>query len=128
MSTKDKKVVEQFCRDVTNFDTLVVYYGKDRGGRWQRHDIPFLRTRAARWGVKGFPEWKQIKVIDLFDIVSGKFKLSKRSLANACRLFGIKAKGLPFNQEIWQDALAGHKRPGPARQPLHDSRSQLSGS
>jgi hypothetical protein len=69
--TKDKRVMEKFCKDVWNFDTLVVYYGKDRGGRYQRHDIPFLRTRAARWGVKGFPEWKQIKVVDLYDIISG---------------------------------------------------------
>ena len=107
--TKDKRVLEQFCKDVKNFDTLVVYYGRDGKGKYQRHDIPFLRTRCARWGVKGFPEWKQIKIIDLFDIVSGKFKLSRRSMANACRLFGIKAKGLPFNMEVWQDSLAGHQ-------------------
>lgn len=107
--TKDKHILERFCQDVWNFDTLVVYYGKDRGGRYQRHDIPFLRTRAARWGVKGFPEWHQIKVVDVYDIISGKFKLSKRSMANACRLFGIESKGLPFNMEVWQDALAGHQ-------------------
>jgi len=107
--TKDKRLLEQFCKDVWNFDTLVVYYGRDGSGKWQRHDIPFLRTRCARWGVKGFPEQKQIQVIDLFDIVSGKFKLSRRSMANACRLFGIKAKGLPFNVEVWQDSLAGHQ-------------------
>lgn len=107
--TKDKRLLEQFCKDVWNFDTLVVYYGKDTGGRFQRHDIPFLRTRCAKWGVKGFPEWKQIKVIDLFDIVKKYFKLSKRSMQNACRLFGIKSKGLPFNMEVWQDALSGHK-------------------
>ena len=107
--TKDKRLLEQFCKDVWNFDTLVVYYGKDTGGRYQRHDIPFLRTRCAKWGVKGFPEWKQIQVIDLFDIVKKYFKLSKRTMANACRLFGIKAKGLPFNMEVWQDALSGHQ-------------------
>ena len=107
--TKDKKLLEKFCKDVWEFDTLVVYYGKDTGGRYQRHDIPFLRTRAAKWGVEGFPTWKQMKIIDLFDIVKAKFKLSKRSMANACRLFGIKAKGSPFNMEVWQDALAGHQ-------------------
>lgn len=107
--TKDKKILEQFCKDVWGFDTLVVYYGKDTGGRYQRHDIPFLRTRAARWGVEGFPEWKQIKVVDVFDIVKAKFKLSNRKMVTACRLFGIDAKGLPFNMEVWQDALAGHQ-------------------
>lgn len=107
--TKDKRLLQKFCKDVWNFDTLVVYYGKDTGGRYQRHDIPFLRTRAAKWGVKGFPMWKQMKIIDLFDIVKAKFKLSKRSMANACRLFGIKSKASPFNMEVWQDALAGHQ-------------------
>lgn len=108
--TKDKKLMEKFCKDVWNFDTLVVYYGRDGKGKWQRHDIPFLRTRCARWGVKGFPEAKQMRVIDVFDIISGKFKLSKRSMQNACRLFGIKSKGLPFNMEVWQDCLAGHQK------------------
>jgi uncharacterized protein YprB with RNaseH-like and TPR domain len=107
--TKDKRICEDFCKDVWKFDTLVVYYGKDTGGRYQRHDVPFLRTRCAKWGVKGFPTWKQVKIIDLFDIVKAKFKLSKRSMQNACRLFGIKSKGLPFNMEVWQDALAGHQ-------------------
>ena len=107
--TKDKRLLEQFCKDVKHFDTLVVYYGKDTGGRYQRHDIPFLRTRCAKWGVEGFPTWKQIQIIDLFDLVKKYFKLSKRSMQNACRLFGIKAKGLPFNMEVWQDALSGHK-------------------
>jgi len=107
--TKDKRVLQKFCKDVWEFDTLVVYYGKDTGGRYQRHDIPFLRTRCARWGLEGFPTWKQLKVIDLFDNVKKYFKLSKRSMQNACRLFGIESKGLPFNMEVWQDALAGHQ-------------------
>lgn len=107
--TKDKRLMEQFCEDIKEFDTIVVYYGKDTGGRYQRHDIPFLRTRCEKWGVKGFPTWKQLKVIDLFDIVKKYFKLSKRSMQNACRLLGIESKGLPFNMEVWQDALAGHQ-------------------
>lgn len=107
--TKDKRLLEKFCKDVWQFDTLVVYYGRDKGGRYQRHDIPFLRTRAAKWNVKGFPMWKQMKVIDLYDIVSAKFKLSRKSMQNACRLFGIESKASPFNMEVWQDALAGHQ-------------------
>lgn len=107
--TKDKRVLEQFCMDVWKFDTLVVYYGKDTGGRYQRHDIPFLRTRAAKWGVEGFPQWRQVKVVDLYDIVRGKFKLSHRSMRDACRLFGIPSKASPFNVDVWQDALAGHQ-------------------
>ena len=106
--TKDKVLLEKFCKDVKEFDTLVVYYGKDTGFRGQRHDIPFLRTRCAKWGLD-FPEWKQVKIIDLYDIVKKYFKLSRRSMENACRLFGIKSKASPFNQEVWQDALTGYQ-------------------
>jgi uncharacterized protein YprB with RNaseH-like and TPR domain len=104
--TKDKRILEQFCKDVWKFDTLVVYYGKDSGYR-QRHDIPFLRTRCAKWGVEGFPQWRQIKVVDLYDIVRGKFKLAKRRMKDACALFGIESKASPFVTDIWQDALTG---------------------
>lgn len=108
--TKDKGLLERFCKDVWNFDTLVVYYGKDTGGRYQRHDIPFMRTRAAKWGVEGFPKWKQIKVIDVFDIVKKYFKLSRRSMKSAATLYGIDCKmNYPFVMDVWQDAICGHK-------------------
>ena len=106
--TKDKRLLEKFCKDIRKFDTIVVYYGKDTGFRGQRHDIPFLRTRCAKWGLD-FPTWKQLKVIDLYDIVKKYFKLSRRRMVDACRLLGIECKASPFNQEIWQDALTGYK-------------------
>ncbi len=107
-ATRDKRILESFCKAVWNFDTLIVYYGKDSGIR-QRHDIPFLRTRCAKWGVKGFPEWKQIKVIDAYDIVRGKFKLHRNRMLDACNLLGIKSKGSPFDTDTWLDAYTGHK-------------------
>lgn len=108
--TKDKKLLEKFCKDVWKFDTLVVYYGKDTGGRYQRHDIPFMRTRAAKWGVEGFPTWKQMRVIDVFDIIKKYFKLSRRSMKSGCTLYGIDCKMKhPFVMDVWQDAICGHK-------------------
>lgn len=106
-NVRDKHLLEQFCKDVWKFDTLVVYYGRDAGGRYQRHDIPFLRTRAAKWGVEGFPRWHEMKVVDVYDIIRGKFKLSRRKLIDACRLFGFKNNAQPFNVDIWLDALQG---------------------
>jgi len=104
---RDKRLLEQFCKDVRNFQTLVVYFGRD--GKY-RHDIPFLRTRAVKWGIKDFPKWKEIKVQDVYDIIKQKFKLKRSGQINACSLFGIRdRKPHPINWDIWQDAMCGSK-------------------
>lgn len=104
---RDKRMIKQFIKDCKEFDTLVVYYGKDTGGRFNRHDIPFLRTRAARWGIKGFPKDGELNIIDLYDVVKGKFKLCNNKMVTACRILDIESKGSPIIPEIWQNALAG---------------------
>lgn len=101
---RDKRLLKQFCQDVKQFDKLVVYYGKDAPNR---HDIPFLRTRSAKWGVTDFPKWKEKKVVDVYDIIKTKFKLARRRMDDACRLFNIPSKATPLNPDVWQDALAG---------------------
>ena len=104
---RDKKVVQKFCDDVKEFTKVVVYYGRD--GKW-RHDLPFLRTRAAKWGIKNFPKWKELKVQDVYDIIKTKFKLSRSSQMNACRILGINYGQNRVNPNIWQDALTGNKK------------------
>jgi len=107
---RDKKLIQQFCDDVKEFDTLVVYYGKDTGGRYQRHDIPFMRTRALRWKIKNFPKEKEIKIIDVYDIVKSKFKQKSNSMKSACRLLGIPCKETPLDWNQWQQARDGSDR------------------
>lgn len=107
---RDKKLIEQFCRDVKEFDALVVYYGKDTGGKYQRHDIPFMRTRALRWGIEDFPKQKEKIIIDLYDTVKSKTKTKSNSMANICKLLDISAKQSPHNWEIWQQARDGNKK------------------
>lgn len=106
---KDMRIVKQFCKDAKDFDTFVVYYGRDRSGRFQGHDIPFLRTRAVKWGINDFPDWKSKKVVDIFDVVSGKFKMSRKSQDIMCRFLGIPSKATPLQEDIWSDALMGNK-------------------
>ena len=106
--TRDKRLIKQFCEDVHDFDTLAVYYGKDTGGRYQRHDIPFMRTRAVKWGLD-FPIQKQISIIDVYDVVKSKFKMKRNSMQHACQLCGIESKATPHDFSIWQRARDGNK-------------------
>lgn len=99
----DKNLAKQLSRDLRNFDRLVVYYGGDK-----RFDIPFIRTRCAKWGVD-FPLYKEVKITDLYDIVKNKFSLRRRKLVSIASLFGIPAKDHGFDPVVWQDAGIGHK-------------------
>lgn len=101
---RDKRIVKSFCEQAAQFTRLVVYYGKDQQ---YRHDLPFLRTQAVIHNLFDFPMWKQIEVVDLYDIIKGKFKFSKRGMAIVCKSFGIPAKEIKVYPKDWLDALSG---------------------
>ena len=111
----DRGLCIQFCKDVHQFDRLVVYWGKD----W-RYDVPFLRTRTLYWKqialrdgdtevakALDFPEYMELYVEDLFDTVKKKFRLHNNRLATFCRFMNIESKGHPLDPEVWNRALAG---------------------
>jgi len=100
----DRGVVRRFLKDIEPFDRLVGYYSKDR-----RFDIPYLRTRALKWGLD-FPAYKDFMFTDAFDLVKPKLKLHRNRLEVACDLLGIPSKGHRLNPEIWQRAQAGSKQ------------------
>lgn len=104
---RDKRLVKDFCRDIKPYDVIVVYYGCDKP---MRHDIPFLRTRAVKWGIDDFPLHKEKKVVDVYDIIKTKFRLARRRMADACRLFEIPYSDHPVNPVVWQNALSGNKK------------------
>ena len=100
----DEGVMKQFLKDIRGFDRLVGYYSKDR-----RFDIPYLRTRALKWGLE-FPGWRDLLFTDVFDLVKPKLKLHRNRLETACDLLGIPSKEHRLNPEVWQRALAGSIR------------------
>ena len=104
---RDKHIVKQFCEDVKGFDALVVFYGKDTGGKYQRHDIPFMRTRALKWKYTNFPKQRELVIIDLYDIVKSKFKQKSNSMKSTCMLLDIPSKQTPIDWEMWQRARDG---------------------
>jgi len=113
----DRGLCIQFCKDVQQFDRLVVYWGKD----W-RYDVPFLRTRTLYWKQialrdgdteiaeqLSFPVHAELYVEDLYDTVKKKFRLHNNRLATFCRFMNIESKGHPLDPETWNRALAGHQ-------------------
>jgi uncharacterized protein YprB with RNaseH-like and TPR domain len=104
---RDKRLVRDFCRAIKPYDVIVVYYGCDKPNR---HDIPFLRTRAVKWDIDDFPVYKEKKVVDVYDIIKTKFKLARRRMVDACRLFNIPFSNHPVNPNVWQNAMCGDRK------------------
>ena len=98
---KDKYRIGEAADDIIKFDRIVTYYGA-------RFDVPFLRTRAVKWG-SDFPVWKVVSHTDAYFIVRNRFHLSRNRLETACRFFKIAAKTHPMEPDQWQDAMSGDK-------------------
>jgi len=100
----DKDLIAQFISDTSKFTHLIWHYGTDR-----RFDVPFLRTRAVKWGLP-FPEYKCMYVADTYPILKNKFKLHSNRLETACDFFDIPAKKHKLNSEIWLNMITGNKK------------------
>lgn len=100
----DKNLMQEFCRDIRQFDRVVVYFGRDR-----RHDIPFLRSRCIKAKAE-FPLYGEVNLTDLYDICKNKLRLDGYRLGNVCDFLGIPAKQHPLKGDIWQMAKLGDKK------------------
>ena len=100
----DKNLIALFIEDSKQFTHLIWHYGTDR-----RFDIPFLRTRAVKWGLP-FPEHKCMYVADTYPILKNKFKLHSNRLETACDFFDIPAKKHKLNSDIWLNMITGNKK------------------
>ena len=100
--TFDKRLMQDFCKDIRRFDRIVVYWGSDA-----RYDIPTLRTRAVKYDLD-FPLYKEALVTDLFSIIAQKFRLDRKSLESACKFFGIPCKETNLTPDMTQKSRAGH--------------------
>lgn len=100
----DKRIIAKCIKDMSQFDRLIVYWGKDR-----RHDIPFLRTRALTMNLD-FPIYHEQIVNDLYDIVKNKLRLGRNSLQAACIAMGIESKTHPISPKVWLSATMGRSK------------------
>lgn len=99
----DKDLMREFCEDAKKFDKLIVYWGKDR-----RHDVPFLRTRSLKWGIR-FPFYKEVLLVDCYDIAKAKLRLHRYRLEVVANFLRIPAKDHRLDAAIWQKAKLGHR-------------------
>jgi uncharacterized protein YprB with RNaseH-like and TPR domain len=91
----DKELVKQTAALVRDHDVIVAHNGN-------RFDIPMLRTRALRWGLRPL---KDVKLVDPCQIAFRKFKLRSNSLGRIADYVGIKDKKTPLDMSVWADVM-----------------------
>ena len=101
--TFDRILVKELVNDLRGFDRIVGHYIRDR-----RFDIPFIRTRAMKWGVE-FPGYGEIKVTDTYDLAKNKMCLHSYRLESICQHLGIPSKAHKQEPDRWQRAQGGSK-------------------
>lgn len=97
----DKELVKQICAVVRAHDIIVAHNGA-------RFDLPFLRTRCLRWGLKPL---KEPKIVDPLQIAWRKFKLRSNRLGAVADYLGIKDKKTPLDMSVWADAMLNGSKP-----------------
>lgn len=100
----DERLVHEFYEAAQKYDRLIGYYSSNG-----RFDVPFLRTRALKWGAD-FPEYGDNFFTDCYDYVKKKMRLHRNRLEVACDLLEIPSKAHRLNPDIWQKAQAGDSK------------------
>ena len=91
----DKEICRQVCALVRDHDVIVAHNG-------HRFDLPFLRTRALRWGLKPL---KEPKIVDPLQIAWRKFRLRSNRLGAISDILGVSDKKTPLDLSVWADAM-----------------------
>ena len=97
----DKKLTAELLADIRKFDRVTTYYG-------QRFDLPFVKTRAEKWGLD-FPAYRDLWQTDVYFIAKQNLLLHSTRLEHVCEVMGIPSKEHKLEPDIWQKAQAGHE-------------------
>ena len=96
----DKDLTKELIDTINGFDRIVTYYG-------MRFDIPFIKTRAEKWGLN-FPAYRDLWQTDVYFIAKANLLLHSTRLMHVCDLMGIPNKEHKLDPDIWQKAQSGH--------------------
>lgn len=96
----DEAAVRRIAEILEKHDVLVAHNGS-------RFDMPFLRTRMARWGLKRLPD---MKLVDPCSIAWRKFRLRSNSLGAIADHIGLKDRKTPLDMSTWADAILNGSR------------------
>lgn len=88
----DSAVVAAIAEELSQYDILIAHNGA-------RFDLPFLRTRLAKWGLPPFPN--TIKLVDPVWLARNKLKLSYNSLERVAEATGVPIKKTPVTGDHW---------------------------
>ncbi|MCI0628569.1 MAG: ribonuclease H-like domain-containing protein [Acidobacteria bacterium] len=89
----DSAIVMAIAEELDKYDVLVAHNGA-------RFDIPYLRTRMARWKLGPFPNKK---LVDPLQLARNKFRLGRNSLAALGSLINAPEK-TPVDGQVWVKA------------------------
>lgn len=96
----DSKLVAEIADELAKYDVLIAHNG-------QRFDLPFLRTRLAKWHLPPMPKKK---LIDPVLIARNQLKMSWNSLEKLADMMGCNAK-TEVSGDLWiRAALDGDKK------------------
>jgi uncharacterized protein YprB with RNaseH-like and TPR domain len=96
----DSATVKKVQEALADHDVLCAHNGT-------RFDLPFLRTRALKWGIPRLPD---IKVVDPLSIAWRKFRLKSNRLGNLSDYVGVKDKKTPLDMSLWMEAVLNGSR------------------
>lgn len=98
--SNDKAVVRALRDTLDEFDVLVAHNGL-------RFDLPFIRTRLAKWGLKTLPDKK---LVDPVQLARNKLRMSYNSLDKLAGYLGCNSK-TEVEGNMWlKAALDGDRR------------------
>lgn len=98
--SNDKRVVQAIVQELSQYDIWIAHNGN-------RFDVPFLRTRLAKWGLEALPAKK---LIDPVFLARNKMKMSYNSLKSLAQFLGVDSK-TEVSGDYWlQAALDGNTR------------------
>lgn len=96
----DSGIVKKLYKHLNEYDVLVAHNGT-------RFDLPFIRTRGARWGLGGL---RDTKIIDPLSIAFRKFRLNHNSLGSLSDFIGSADRKHSLDWSVWMDAILNGSR------------------
>lgn len=99
----DKRITESVIAEMSECDLLI--------GHWfigkHRHDVPFIRTRAAMNNIPGLPKHRQVRYGDTQKWGSLLFRLHSNGLDSIAQMFNVSTTKTRLEGKIWKNACIG---------------------
>lgn len=96
----DSAVVAAIVQELSQYDIWIAHNGN-------RFDVPFLRTRLAKWNMEALPSKK---LIDPVFLARNKLRMSWNSLEALAKFLGVNSKTEVSGDQWLQAALDGSRR------------------